>query len=475
VEITGDAEPLCDECKAKQPKVDSPAAEAEEGGAGAKAEPEAAAAATSAASARAEPKAKSPGASPKPAAGKAAFWVSDESVDDPSPFKKRYAAAKAAAARPIPDRGRVLARPAPVAKGAVKTMTKPAVMPPAEEPIEPEPNSTLTDLRTILGEAVPHEAPAASVPTRRVDEDLMRLQAVVFQPGHTSDPPPPPPPATGEAGGGTDASHETANALDRCPHCGVSLVGAKRAPSLADAEPAPQPAEAVPSSAPSPAAIPLPLLEAIPPNVIAQAKTYGPWAIAGISLLIAIISLASSSDELPRAALSEAAALAASQLSTQESSAVTAAAPATPTDPGEATSTPGSDAPPPANAPRGPAGTRAASAVANAATPATAAPTAAPDPPAPAGAKGSFDRSAAMSALSSAASKAAGCHRGNDPKGSAKVSVTFAPNGRASQVQVAAPFGSTKTGGCISAAFRTATVPPFDGPAVAASKSVSIH
>ncbi len=135
------------------------------------------------------------------------------------------------------------------------------------------------------------------------------------------------------------------------------------------------------------------------------------------------------------------------------------------------------DHPPAGGAPRDP---RAAVDTRPAKVVATTAPTDppaadAPPPPAAAGAHKPFDRVAAMSALSAAAAKTGGCHKAGDPVGSAKVTVTFAPNGRASQVAVTAPFSGTKSGACISAVFRTATVPPFEGTAVPASKTIPVR
>ncbi|MRG93464.1 hypothetical protein [Polyangium spumosum] len=96
--------------------------------------------------------------------------------------------------------------------------------------------------------------------------------------------------------------------------------------------------------------------------------------------------------------------------------------------------------------------------------------------PAPAGGGGEFSRSAASSALGAAAGRAAGCRSPTDPAGTARVSVTFAPSGRATSAIVnGPPFAGTRTGGCIAAAFRSASVPPFSGGPVTVSKSVTIR
>ena len=97
-------------------------------------------------------------------------------------------------------------------------------------------------------------------------------------------------------------------------------------------------------------------------------------------------------------------------------------------------------------------------------------------PAAPSGGGNEFNRGAASSALGAAAGRAAGCRAPTDPSGTARVSVTFAPSGRATKAQVnGPPFAGTPTGGCIAAAFRSASVPPFSGDPVTVSKSVTIR
>jgi hypothetical protein len=112
------------------------------------------------------------------------------------------------------------------------------------------------------------------------------------------------------------------------------------------------------------------------------------------------------------------------------------------------------------------------------AAPATAAPAPteppkATPPPPPAG--NEFDKGAASAAMSAAASRAMAC-KGDGPSGTASVSVTFAPSGRVTSAKVdGGPFSGTPTGGCIATAFRSATVPPFDGSPITVRKSVSIR
>lgn len=87
-----------------------------------------------------------------------------------------------------------------------------------------------------------------------------------------------------------------------------------------------------------------------------------------------------------------------------------------------------------------------------------------------------FNKSAASSALNGAAGAAAGCKAPGDPSGVARVSVTFAPSGKATRAVVnGPPFGGTATGSCVAAAFRNLSVPSFSGDPVTVSKSVSIR
>lgn len=98
----------------------------------------------------------------------------------------------------------------------------------------------------------------------------------------------------------------------------------------------------------------------------------------------------------------------------------------------------------------------------------------APKPVAPAS-NGEFNRTAASSAMSAAAARAMGC-KGDGPSGTASVSVTFAPSGRVTSARVdGPPFSGTPTGGCIATAFRSVSVPPFDGSSITVRKTVSIR
>jgi hypothetical protein len=92
---------------------------------------------------------------------------------------------------------------------------------------------------------------------------------------------------------------------------------------------------------------------------------------------------------------------------------------------------------------------------------------------APAG-SGAFDRDTATSAMFAAASGASGCAVSGGPKGKGRVSVTIAPGGSVSSVNVSAPFGGTKVGSCVASMFRGISVAPFTGGAVALNKSFFI-
>jgi hypothetical protein len=87
-----------------------------------------------------------------------------------------------------------------------------------------------------------------------------------------------------------------------------------------------------------------------------------------------------------------------------------------------------------------------------------------------------FNKGAATAALNGAAGSASGCKAPGDPSGVARVSVTFAPSGRATRAVVSgAPYSGTATGSCVAAAFRSLSVPAFAGDPVTVSKSVSIR
>jgi hypothetical protein len=87
------------------------------------------------------------------------------------------------------------------------------------------------------------------------------------------------------------------------------------------------------------------------------------------------------------------------------------------------------------------------------------------EPPAP-GERGPFSRGAATSALAKAASRALACKSADGPTGSGRATVTFSPEGPASNVSVSDPFAGTSVGACVATAYRSAQVPAFTGSAV---------
>jgi hypothetical protein len=108
--------------------------------------------------------------------------------------------------------------------------------------------------------------------------------------------------------------------------------------------------------------------------------------------------------------------------------------------------------------------------------PDTAAAAPAPAPaPAPATDAAPFDKGAAVSALGAAAANAGSCKKPDGPTGAGKVSVTFAPSGRATMTNVGGAFAGTEVGGCVARLFRAAKVPAFAGDPVTVSKSFSIE
>ncbi len=89
---------------------------------------------------------------------------------------------------------------------------------------------------------------------------------------------------------------------------------------------------------------------------------------------------------------------------------------------------------------------------------------------------GDFDAAAARASLGAAAGAAAGCRKADDPSGTARVTITFAPSGRVTSAVVSGPpFAGTATGGCIASAMRSARVPPFSGSPVTVGKTVLVN
>jgi hypothetical protein len=94
---------------------------------------------------------------------------------------------------------------------------------------------------------------------------------------------------------------------------------------------------------------------------------------------------------------------------------------------------------------------------------------------APKAPSGGFDKGAAVAALNSASGGAVACKRPDGPTGTGRVTVTFAPSGRATNAVVSGgSFPGTSVGGCVASVFRRARVPAFTGDPVTVSKSFTI-
>jgi predicted Zn finger-like uncharacterized protein len=94
-------------------------------------------------------------------------------------------------------------------------------------------------------------------------------------------------------------------------------------------------------------------------------------------------------------------------------------------------------------------------------------------PPAGARGKGDFNTQAAREALEDAAARAARCKTIDTPSGTARIAVTFAPSGQATNAIIeSGPFVGTAAGTCVAAKFKAARVPPFSGDSVQVHKSV---
>jgi hypothetical protein len=98
---------------------------------------------------------------------------------------------------------------------------------------------------------------------------------------------------------------------------------------------------------------------------------------------------------------------------------------------------------------------------------APAAPAADPNKP-----PGAFDNVAARSALATASQRAQGCLGMGLIHSTGKVVVVFEPSGAVSAVNILSPeFAKAPLGGCLTTAFKQASVPPFVGAPTAVSKT----
>jgi hypothetical protein len=95
--------------------------------------------------------------------------------------------------------------------------------------------------------------------------------------------------------------------------------------------------------------------------------------------------------------------------------------------------------------------------------------------PAPAAGGAPFNREAASAVLGMAASRAPSCKKADGPTGSAKVYVTFDPNGSVVIANVVgAPIAGTPVAQCVANMFRRVKVPPFSGDRASLSKDFTI-
>jgi hypothetical protein len=86
-----------------------------------------------------------------------------------------------------------------------------------------------------------------------------------------------------------------------------------------------------------------------------------------------------------------------------------------------------------------------------------------------------FNAGDALTAIHAAAGSAAGCVPTSGPS-TARVSVTFAPNGRVTQATiVSGPLMGTSEGGCVARTLRTARMEPYAGPPVTVHRTIRLR
>ena len=76
--------------------------------------------------------------------------------------------------------------------------------------------------------------------------------------------------------------------------------------------------------------------------------------------------------------------------------------------------------------------------------------------------------------VGSKAAQAAGCGKG-EHAGAARVAITFAPSGSATNAVVSGSFSGTSVGSCIAAVMRSAVIPPFKGGHTTVTKTVRLR
>lgn len=86
-----------------------------------------------------------------------------------------------------------------------------------------------------------------------------------------------------------------------------------------------------------------------------------------------------------------------------------------------------------------------------------------------------FDKAAAAAALGAAAANASSCRQPGGVVGGGRVTVTFAPSGRATNTQVTGELAGTTVGGCVARLFRQVKVPPFSGDPITVGKSFTVE
>jgi len=96
------------------------------------------------------------------------------------------------------------------------------------------------------------------------------------------------------------------------------------------------------------------------------------------------------------------------------------------------------------------------------------------EPEMPEGPVAPLNRGAAIAALTSAAASAGNCKRPDGPSGRGRATVTFAPNGSVSAVNIPSKFAGTDTGSCLDRLFRRLRLQPFSGNPVTLSQSFDV-
>lgn len=259
--------------------------------------------------------------------------------------------------------------------------------------------------------------------------------------------------------------------------------------ALAREKPAAKSATAKKAAPAKAAAVAAKSAEATPQPTAERSKL--PWIIAAGAVAVAAWMVLRPAPTAPPAPTTPQAPVAAAQAPTPPPAVETAAPPTTPAPPiaavePAAPAASAKEAEPPVATKPGtpkpeaakPEAAKPEAAKPEAAKPEAAKPEAAPEPPPPqpAASGPEFDKAAANAALSSAAGAASGCRAPDDPQGTARVSVKFAPSGRVTSALVSGPpFAGTPTGSCIAKAFRGISVPPFSGDPVTVSKSINIR